>query len=309
VDYEKAQEDAIRERAEAKSAYGIALRERQEADEAVRKAEKERLEAEAAEEDARRERAEADAAMAVAAKERAEYEEAKREMEREKAEYEEAQRVAEKERREAIEARKRMEERKALFQIAECILSSHAARDVANRAIQIVPDDHASLEEAVEQARSEWKEGATGGARILIRRGRHPVCHDDEDGGELEIGSEGMPLEIMGQEGACLHGTVLFGRGGGTMEGVRIESGDGPALWVSAGKWSVSKCVLVAHRSYSTALLCSSSGVIELASCRVGGGGPLEASMDGGGVARHAVAVQGRAKATLRYCQLQVCRL
>ena len=77
--------------------------------------------------------------MAIAAKERAEYEDARREMEREREEYLEAQRVAEKERREAVEARKRMEERKALHLIAECILSSHSARDVANRAIQVCP--------------------------------------------------------------------------------------------------------------------------------------------------------------------------
>ena len=34
---------------------------------------------------------------------------------------------------------RRMEERKSLWAIAECIVSSHAARDVVNRAIQIVP--------------------------------------------------------------------------------------------------------------------------------------------------------------------------
>jgi hypothetical protein len=99
--------------------------------------EKERLEAEEAEENARREQAEADAAEEAAAKELAEYEAAHGEMEREQREYEEAQRVAQRERREAVEARKRMEERKALFEIAECILSSHAARDVANRAMQV----------------------------------------------------------------------------------------------------------------------------------------------------------------------------
>ena len=46
--------------------------------------------------------------------------------------------------------------------IRQCIISSHAARDVANRAMQIVPDDHPSLEEALDQAHSEWREGATG---------------------------------------------------------------------------------------------------------------------------------------------------
>ena len=46
--------------------------------------------------------------------------------------------------------------------VRQCIISSHAARDVANRAMQIVPDDHPSLEEALEQALSEWREGATG---------------------------------------------------------------------------------------------------------------------------------------------------
>ena len=46
--------------------------------------------------------------------------------------------------------------------VRQCIISSHAARDVANRAMQIVPDDHPSLEEALDQAHSEWREGATG---------------------------------------------------------------------------------------------------------------------------------------------------
>ena len=55
------------QRAEAKSAYGIALRERQEAEAAIQRAEKERFEADEAEEHARRERAEAIAAMAAAA--------------------------------------------------------------------------------------------------------------------------------------------------------------------------------------------------------------------------------------------------
>ena len=116
-----------------------------------------------------------------------------------------------------------------------------------------------------------------------------------------------MALEIIGQEGACLRGTVVLGRGGGSIEGVRIESTAGPAMWLAAGKWSVNGCVLLAQRSYSTALLCAGAGEIELAACRIGGGGPTEATTWGSGVARHAVGAQGRCKATLRQCQLQHC--
>ena len=273
------------------------------------KAEKERQEAEEAEDRARKERAEANEAMAIAAKERAEYEAAKREMEREKAEYEEAQRVAQKERREAVVARQRMEERKALHSVAECILASHAARDVANRAIQIVPDDHATLEEAIEQAHSEWREGATGGARILVRRGRHALCIDDDEG-ELEVGGEGMRLEIIGEEGACVRGTLVLERGGGTIEGVHVESATGSCVWLSDGAWKLSKCALVAKRCYSTALLASGAGSIELRACQLGGSGVMDAAQtDAGGssVARHAVCAQGRARVRVESCELRHC--
>ena len=64
----------------------------------------------------------------------------------------------------------------------------------------------------------------TGGARILIRNGRHPVRCGDEEGGEIELGCEGMALDITGQEGACLYGTCVLGRGGGCIEGVKIEN-------------------------------------------------------------------------------------
>jgi len=275
--------------------------------------EKERREAEEAEENARRERAEADAAIAAAAKEQAEYEEAQREMEREKREYEEARRIAEKERAEAVEARKRMEERKALFSIAECILSSHAARDVANRAMQIVPDDHPTLQEAVEQAHSEWKEGASGGARILVRGGRHS-CHKEDQDGEVEIGAEGMALEILGEEGACLSGTLILGKGGGKIEGLRFESSAGPALWVSSGKWTVERCRILALRSYATAVFCAGTGVLNMSGCQLGGENPHQrghgGSARGGGgrdVARHAIGIQGRSSATLNHCELRQC--
>jgi hypothetical protein len=301
--------------------------------------EKERLEAEEAEENARREEAEADAAEEAAAKELAEYEAAHREMEREQREYEEAQRVAEKERREAVEARKRMEERKALFQIAQCILSSHAARDVANRAMQvsfprplplfllpckkiyahlpllhqIVPDDHPTLAEAIEQAHSEWKEGATGGARILVRAGRHS-CHKDDPEGEVQVGDEGMSLEILGEEGACLCGTLILSRGGGRLEGLRLESSAGPALWLSSGKWAVDRCRVLALRSYSPAVLCAGNSVLHLTGCQLGGENPHQHPQVGGSgggsgrdVARHAIGVQGRSSTTLRECQLRQC--
>ncbi len=91
----------------------------------------------------------------------------------------------------------------------------------------------------------------TGGARILIRNGRHPVRRGDEDGGEIELGCQGMALEITGQEGACLYGTCVLGRGGGCIEGVKIESSQGPTVWASAGTWSLRGCELARMLTYS----------------------------------------------------------
>ena len=84
----------------------------------------------------------------------------------------------------------------------------------------------------------------------------YALCSGDDDG-ELEIGGEGMPLEITGELGACVRGTLVLERGGGTIQGLRVESATGSCVWLSAGTWSLSSCVLVAQRCYSTALLCS----------------------------------------------------
>jgi hypothetical protein len=117
-----------------------------------------------------------------------------------------------------------------------------------------------------------------------------------------------MPLAITGEQGACIRGTLVLERGGGTIEGVRVESATGSCVWLSAGSWSLSSCVLVAQRCYSTALLCTGAGSIALRRCRLGGCGALDAVGTGGSlVARHAVTAQGRARATLEGCDLEHC--
>lgn len=135
----------------------------------------------------------------------------------------------------------------------------------------------------------------------------YALCSGDDDG-ELEIGGEGMPLEITGELGACVRGTLVLERGGGTIQGLRVESATGSCVWLSAGTWSLSSCVLVAQRCYSTALLCSGAGSIALRGCRLGGCGALDTAGTGGSlVARHAVSAQGRARATLEHCDLEHC--
>jgi hypothetical protein len=146
-----------------------------------------------------------------------------------------------------------------------------------------------------------------------VRAGRHN-CHKDDPEGEVEVGDEGMALEIMGEEGACLHGTLILCRGGGRLQGLRLESSAGPALLVSSGKWAVERCRVLSLRSYSTAVLCAGTSELHLSGCQLGGENPhqhplVDGGRGGGGrdVARHAISVQGRSSATLRECQLRQC--
>ena len=79
--------------------------------------------------------------------------------------------------------------------------------------------------------------------------------------------------EIMGEQGACLHGSLVLGRGGGTIQGVRIESLAGPAVWVAGGAWDLNACQLLVHGSCQTALLCAGWSQVLVRSCRLGGTG------------------------------------
>ena len=74
----------------------------------------------------------------------------------------------------------------------------------------------------------------------------------------------------MGEQGACLHGSLVLGRGGGTIQGVRIESLAGPAVWVAGGAWDLNACQLLVHGSCQTALLCAGWSQVLVRSCRLG---------------------------------------
>ena len=86
--------------------------------------------------------------------------------------------------------------------------------------------------------------------------------------------------EIVGEQGACLHGSLVLGRGGGRIQGVRIEGLAGPAVWVAGGTWDLNACQLLVHRSSQTALLCSSSSQVLVRSCRLGGSGRSNPALD-----------------------------
>mmetsp|Transcript_40234 Transcript_40234/g.62823 ORF Transcript_40234/g.62823 Transcript_40234/m.62823 type:complete len:571 (+) Transcript_40234:226-1938(+) len=292
---------AKKERSEADAAMEVAIKERAEADEAARIAEKERLEAEEAERIAEKERREAEEAIAAADKERREYEEAMVRMQKEKEEFEEAQRVAEKERAEAEEAKKKAEERHDLLMISESITHSAAARDIVKRTIQIIPDDHPTLRKAVEAVGLRQNVGGPR-ARIKVKAGRHPVSEeeDEEDGGELEIS---YPIDILGDEGAALFGSLILEEGGtGVVDNLQIENDVGTAVWALGGNWRITNCSILCGMSSRQSLLCAGTSTVNVSECTLGGESPSRP-------ARSGVALQARATVNMSLCQISHCSL
>jgi hypothetical protein len=277
---EEQQKRAEKERREAEEAHAVAIRERREAEEARLVAQKERREAEEHAALVAQRRAEAEAAAARAAVERLEYEAALAAMEKEKKEYEEAQRVAEKERREAVQAQRRRDEQSALHSCSVSIAQSCVARTAMKLAIQVVPDDHPSLEDALAAVRSAAVHSREP-ARIWIRAGRHPVArpfrlrgygladenrNDDEEGVDVDA-----PVDILGEEGAVLTGSVgLAHGGGGILRDVAIESSAAPAVWATGGEWSLVNCH-VHCTGAADALLCGGEARLSADTCRIGG--------------------------------------
>lgn len=282
---------AQKERAEADAALAVAQKERAEAEAAILAAEKERLEAEEAERRAAKERREAREARREAERERREYEEALRAMEKERAEAEEAQRRAEKERAEAVEARSKYEERQALFHISECIAVSKTANHLVQRTIQLIPDDHATLQSALEMLLS----AGDGSGRILVRAGRHHVSSEDEDG---EVQVEGA-VEIEGEDGAVLVGSIILGSGSsGRIHNIHVDNQYGTALWALGGSWKLDRCQALCGSSSKPAMLCAGDAVIHAQFCVFGGLGGKQES-------RTAVSAQTRARVELEECHLR----
>lgn len=188
--------------------------------------------------------------MREAKREREEYEFAMSEMEREKREWEEAQRRAERERGEAEEARLKNEQRKALHEIHTCITNSDSARQAVTRCLQVVPDDHLSMELALDHA-THAPPPREDPARVVVRSGRHAVSLGEDANYEVR-----GYAEIVGDDAAVLEGCLLLIDGGGVIRNVTIESGDGPCVWCMGGEWRLEDCTLVSTCRGRAALVC-----------------------------------------------------
>lgn len=317
IDAEVQQKKANKERAEAEAAHAVAIRERREADEARVIAEKERREATEHAELLAQERATAKAAAEAALKERLEYEEAKRVMDKEKAEFDAAQLIADKERKEADEARRRRDEQASLLLVSKALARSSDATAIMKIAWQAIPDDHATLEDALNAIRKSTQHAGEP-ARIWIRAGRHPVAppprrhrgdgwgglhadiDDDADGRDDDADTEecevDVRVDVMGDEGAVLVGSVnLAASGGGALRNLRIESRSGPGVWATGGEWSLVNCHVSCTGGGHDALLCGGEARLGAEACSFGG-----AELGGGGEQDMILGTMGLSKRTLK---------
>lgn len=127
----------------------------------------------------------------------------------------------------------------------------------------VVPDDVGSLAAAVRRA-APWQ-------RVTLRAGEHLV--DARDSGapgssQLRIHS---PVEIVGEPGAILHGTLVLDAAcpGGSLRDVRVDDGGDCCVRCEGGSWELSRVRL--RCSHGSALLCSGSARVTLRECVLGG--------------------------------------
>ncbi|KAJ1492839.1 hypothetical protein T484DRAFT_1770033 [Baffinella frigidus] len=208
-----------------------------------------------------------------------------------KAGFEGAQLIADKERKEADEARRRRDEQASLLLVSKALARSSDATAIMKIAWQAIPDDHATLEDALNAIRKSTQHAGEP-ARIWIRAGRHPVAppprrhrgdgwgglhadiDDDADGRDDDADTEecevDVRVDVMGDEGA-----VLVGRCGGEARlGAEAcsfggaELGGGEEQDMILGTMGLSKRTLKPRTGKGG----SGKGSVELTGCRLWGG-------------------------------------
>ena len=143
-------------------------------------------------------------------------------------------------------------------------LLSHIMRNVW----LIVPDDAPTLVTALRRA-VPWQ-------RVLLRRGEHLVsAKTSSDPGSSQLRLR-RPVEICGESGAILRGTLLIEKGcaGGAIRALRIDDGGDCCIRCEGGTWDLTGLRL--RCSHGSALHVCGSAHIAMTDCVLGGEGDEE---------------------------------
>ena len=132
----------------------------------------------------------------------------------------------------------------------------------------VVPDECTSLAAALRRA-LPWQ-------RVLLRRGEHLVDGREDGAPGSSVLRVSKPVDIMGEAGAVLHGTLVFEAGcaGGAVRNVRIDDGGDCCLRCEGGTYTLSNVRL--RCSHGSAITVSGTSRVELNECVLGGEGDEE---------------------------------
>lgn len=94
-------------------------------------------------------------------------------------------------------------------------------------------------------------------ARILVRRGRHAVSLGEDAVYEIR-----GYIDIVGEDGAALVGSVFLLEGGGKIRNLSLEAEEGTCVWAMGGDWEVKDCKVMGFCKGRPAMVCDKDATI-----------------------------------------------